>query len=648
MRYWLRRVIFEDNWERQTEELAALCKRAEIDGVLLMEQSHLILTAPYPLTKHRRMAAIYRKMGETLRAAGIRFGINIASLVGHTDMNVPQAYQLNCGRFVGDDLQEANSCYCILDESWQTYASEVCRLYAAADPEYLFIDDDFRSLNHGRTLGCFCPAHVRKTSEKLGRKVTPEEILHSLREASPQALKIRSAWIDANGEGQTAAARRLEKAVHQAYPHVMLGLMSSDEMRHSLQGRKIGETLHALAGENHQMLYRPTGAIYGDAIHGKLFEGHQRMALTMGEVNGPLHTVSELELFPHSRYGCSRRFSEIMMKTQILAGADDITLNLYDYLGNPVEREPVWEQMLHENKPFLEKLSILRKGMKLKGFGLPYRQRESRYRTWNGKAASQLYAHRSLDILLPVMGIPVCFTESQGNALTDAAIQCCTDEELTGFLSKGFLTDAKGALVLEQRGFGQYTGCHVINAGKAIPALEKILPTAYAGEFAGDLMPCRWNLFENTERFILEPFDGAETLTQLLNLEKQPLGSGTVLYRNSLGGICAVTAVSPAPDTWNFRSRAELIRRIIAKLSGDSLPFLIPDRPNLGPIYYEAENGDGLLAVLNGSLDGQSWQLAEPKIRLTERIFPEQAAEGKAPERFLEGISMEIWRTRRM
>ena len=53
----------------------------------------------------------------------------------------------------------------------------------------------------------------------------------------------------------------------------------------------------------------------------------------MGEIHTPFLTYSELELFPHSRYNCSRRFSEIMLRTQILAGADDITLNLYDYLG---------------------------------------------------------------------------------------------------------------------------------------------------------------------------------------------------------------------------------------------------------------------------------------------------------------------------
>lgn len=676
MNYWLRRVIFEDIWEQQTAELISLCKRADIDGVLLMEQSHMMLMSPYPLEKHRRMAAVYRKIGERIREQGIRFGINIASIVGHTDMDVPEAYRMEFQKFVGSNLKEANACYCILDEKWQAYAAEVCRLYAASNPEYLFIDDDFRSLNHGSTLGCFCPIHAENTAEKVKEamktqtfgaeegisgktyeesSLTAADILKALQEDSPYARLVRRSWMEANREGQRKAARRIREAVKKENPQVMIGLMSSDEMRHSLQGRKIEELLREFAGEHQEMLYRPTGAIYGDALHRAVFEGHQRMALTMGEIKGRLHTVSELELFPHSRFGCSRRFSEIMLQTQILAGADDITLNLYDYLGNPLKREPVWEEMLSEKKELLKKLAELRKGKRLKGFGLPYRQEEARFKTWNGSDAAMLYADRTLDILLPAMGIPVQFTEGTANAVTGEAVWCYSDEELKRFLSKGFLTDAKGAEILWQRGFGEYLGCYVKKAEKAIPALEKILPGIYAGEFAGDFLPCRWNLFAPEKRYVLEPFTGAEVLTQLLDLEKCPVtldstenpgkfqcAAGAVLYRNSLGGSCAVFALAPKPDTWNFRARAWLAGRVIEALSGDELPLLIPDRPNLGPIYYEDEESQkGLLAVINGSLDSYDYKITDAKINLVKRL------NGSGEPGRIEGMSMEIWETER-
>ena len=646
MKYWLRKVIFEDRWQEQLEELIGLCGRAQIDGVLLMEESHLLLMSPWPLERHRRMAGIYRRMGERLKQEGIRFGVNIASLVGHTDMEVPEEYRLGFQKWVGESGKEAHACYCIQDEAWQDYAAEVCRLYASAGPECLFVDDDFRSLNHGSLLGCFCPIHVKKTAERLERPVSAEDIRQALREESEEALRIRTAWMEANYEGQEQAAGKIERAVHEEDPSVSIGLMSSDELRHSLQGRPIGRLLGVFAGEGRTTLYRPTGAIYGDAMHKAVFEGHQRMALTMGEIHTPFLTYSELELFPHSRYNCSRRFSEIMLRTQILAGADDITLNLYDYLGNPVEQEPVWEEMLKENRKPLEHLQELRRGKKLKGFGLPYRMTESRYRTQKNGSAAELYPDRSLDLLLPAMGIPVQFTEGEGNAVIGEAIRCYSDEELQRFLSKGFLTDARGAQILTERGFGEYLGCRVLPAQEKIPAAEEIL--SLAGEFTGDLIPTRWNRFSRQERFLLEPENGAEEITRLLDLENRRIGAGTVLFHNSLGGRVAVSAVRPVWDAWAYRPKACLVRSILLWLAPSALPLFIPDCPDLGPIYYENdETGEGLLAVLNGSLDGYRYRVESEQVRLIKRAEPGKA--GGSGESFrLEGLDMEIWETRRI
>lgn len=645
MKYWLRKVIFEDRWQEQLEELLLLCKRARIDGVLLMEESHLLLMAPYPLEKHRRMAAIYAEMGKRLEKEGIRFGVNIASLVGHTDMDVPEEYRLHFQKWVGDDGKQAHACYCILDEKWQDYAAEVCRLYAAAGPECLFVDDDFRSLNHGRLLGCFCPVHVRKTAERLGRQIKAEDIKNALQEKGEEARKIRTAWMEANYAGQEEAAQKIEETVHRENPSVMIGLMSSDELRHSLQGRPIGGLLSVFAGKGRKALYRPTGAIYGDAIHQAVFEGHQRMALTMHEVQVPFLTFSELELFPHTRYSCSRRFSEIMLRTQILAGADDITLNLYDYLGNPVEREPGWEKMLVDNREALERLQKLRRGKVMKGVGLPYRVTESGYRTMKKGAVPGLYPDRNLDLLFPAMGFPVQFDEGEANALIGEAVCCYTDEDLIRMLSKGFLTDAAGAAILEQRGFTKYIGCRVCLAGGQIPAAERIMAASGTEGFIGDLIPTRWNLFPREERFLLEPESGAEVLTELLDLERRRIGAGVVLFQNSLGGTVAVFAVKPIWDTWAFRARAGLIRSVLMKLSASALPLVIPDCPDLGPIYYEDENtGEGILAVLNGSLDACHFQVESDQIRLTEQVEAGRSGEPC----YLEGLDMEIWKTERI
>ena len=56
MKYWLRKVIFEDRWQEQLEELIGLCGRAQIDGVLLIEEGPERRRSPAPLAEHRTAA----------------------------------------------------------------------------------------------------------------------------------------------------------------------------------------------------------------------------------------------------------------------------------------------------------------------------------------------------------------------------------------------------------------------------------------------------------------------------------------------------------------------------------------------------------------------------------------------------------------
>ncbi|MFQ7725188.1 MAG: hypothetical protein ACLRI7_01930 [Ruthenibacterium lactatiformans] len=63
--------------------------------------------------------------------------------------------------------------YCIADEAWVEYTAKISALYAATRPARLMLDDDFRSLNHTASYGCFCETHARLVSRELGYDVRP-------------------------------------------------------------------------------------------------------------------------------------------------------------------------------------------------------------------------------------------------------------------------------------------------------------------------------------------------------------------------------------------------------------------------------------------------------------------------------------------
>lgn len=540
MDYTLRRVIFEDSWQRQTEEIIDLCKDAKIKGVLLMEESHLANMAPLLLAKHQKMANIYGEMAKRLRNAGISYGINLATIVGHSDTPIPDEYQLPYQKFVGENLKEANACYCILDSNWQEYAVDVVALYSKTQPDQIFIDDDFRSLNHGQQFGCFCPLHVKKTSEILGKKVTASEIVEAWKEDNFENYKIREAWQKANFQGQLIAAQKISKAIKNINSHTKVGLMSSDEFRHSLQGRDIQQLLRAFAGPNQELLYRPTGAVYGDGIRQSLIEGHQRMALTLKQVTEKVQVVSELELFPHTRFTSSERISRIMMELQVLAGADEVSLNLYDYLGNPINKVPVWRQMLISAREDLAALQNLRAGKKLCGFGLPYKLTESLMEPSTKSGAVPHYPQRPFDLLLPRLGIPVQFEKAKGNALFGNAVNCYNDEEILSFLSNGLFIDALGAINLQKRGFGKFLGCTIENfSADEIPAMEKIISKKYGQKSFEEYLPSNWHRFRNDAKYLpvkLLPNVRTEIISEYVDLKRESLSPAMTLYNNELGG----------------------------------------------------------------------------------------------------------------
>lgn len=607
MNYMLRRTILEDRWQAQLTELIALCRSAGIEEVLLMEESHQLLMVPFPLEKHRRMAAIYAQMAEELRRAGIIFSINLAALVGHSDASVADYLVLPFQKFVGSDLREAHACYCILDEQWQAYAAEVCALYAAGKPDKMFVDDDFRSLGHTTLFGCFCPLHVRQTAQALGLvKLTAQQLLKQVCGTTEEDRRVRVAWMEINFAGQMQAARKMREATERVSPQTRLGLMNSGERFHALQGRDMQRLLREFSGPAHRPVSRPCGACYAEALQEDIWIMPQFMSLSMSAAGPDVQTVSEVDNGPHTRYTKSLFFTRFQMELHTLAGADDITLNIYDVLGTPFAQEPGFARLLAEMKGRLEIVRQARLGKTPKGFALPWHKDCAKHRINRSGRMDDLIPNRELDLLLPRMGIPTQFAAGPANAILGDDILCYSEAEVREFLKGGLLLDGVALEHLEQRGLGRLLGCS--SAGPLRHGtVERMEKGEFGGPFADNLIATNWYCQDPLENYArrLAPAAGAMEPTSLLDLElKKRLGPGLVLFENELGGRVAVLAVPPGKWQWLYRSRAYLIIRVIQWLMQGSLPVWVDDCPNVGPFYYEdPQSGAGLLGLVSASLD---------------------------------------------
>lgn len=603
MRYIIRCAVHEPYWERQLEDLVSICHSAGIEEVLLMEQCHQIIMSPYPLEKHRRMADIYSHMAERLRGEDIEYSVNIATIVGHADTVPPSGYSLPFTKFVSSTLVPSHSICCILDDDWVEYASEVASLYASTSPNLLMVDDDFRSVNHTDFLGCFCPLHVRKTAEKLGISLDAERLRDAVLHPEIYGYDIRKAWMEVNFQGQLKAARKIGEAARQSCPSVKVGLMNSGEPQHSVQGRCMQELLMAFSGTDIGVS-RPLGGAYSDVVHDDIASAYLGMSLSMEMVPGS-YTISEVENWPHTLMTKSLRSTELQMKLHTLAGADALSLNIFDYLATPYSQESGFISMISSVRKELNLIEQHIKGMRSRGIGMLWKGNEAE------RAGCSLIPSRAMDGLLAQMGIPIMFREGPVNFLYGETAAVLDDDVLIRLLSKGLIISSEAIDVLVSRGFSEYLGIRM--RGRIDSAgVERIVPHLLSGRYSGNMLST--NEFRLIGKGITIPcydaIDKGDVISVFEDVEYRIISDAMIVHENCLGGHVLLMPVPFSLWSYAFRSRADVIKSFIRLFDNDAicLPSL-----NVFPICLESENGeDSILALINTGFDVEETELPFP------------------------------------
>ena len=607
MEYILRLVIQEGTWRRQVQDVLALCARAPVREVMLMEESHQIMTSPFPMEKHRRMAEIYGDVAAALGEGGIRCSINLATCVGHGDNRVPEDLRLPFTKFVGASMEPAQAVYCIADRAWVDYTCGVCKLYAkAVRPVRMMIDDDFRSLNHSQLAGCFCEEHARLTSQRLGYAVTGLELKEAACGRGDRSGEIRAAWMEVNAQAQEYAAAAIGRAIHSVSPETQVGLMNSGEPAHSVQGRNMDRLLKAFA-DGGKCLSRPMGGAYCDTLYEGLVAMVTGMSLSMAAVHEDTDWVSEVENYPHSPYTKSAAVTKLQMMLHTMAGADALSLNLYDYLATPMVLQPQWERMILEVDGRVQQIEALRRGKRMTGVGLPWcgemaARMENRSHTPEG-----ILPQRPMDTILPLLGIPVQFAPARTNVLLGDQVLCYSRAQLEKFLSGGLLLDAVAADHIRDRGLGHLLGCQTAETVTG-PCVEEITDEKLGGEWTGTLLCTNWEAVSRRgERIVtLIPQDGAQVLCRLLDQERNPIAPSMTLFDNDLGGRISVMSVPVDSFCWLSCGRAALMRSVLGHMPGGAALPILTGGDHIAPFYYTDDRGQGLLGLVNCGLDGET------------------------------------------
>jgi len=578
--YMLRRTLPPWKAEETIDEAVRFCQESGIGEVIWKIDVEEFAHALPELSRIERYIPWLKEAKRRLAQAGVLTSINPWVTLNHEDRGLDLSQVFPDMEWMVDYAGvSAKSCACPLSPAWQEWLVEAYKRYASVEPNILWVEDDFRNFNHTPVrYGCFCPRHLRAFSERIAAPTDRESLVLGILKPGPPD-PIRAQWLDFLGDVMVKVAGRLEQAVHGVSPETRLGLMTSDPWSHSVEGRKWGKLMRALAGP-HEAVVRPSLGNYSeqpapykeDSPYGLYYQG-ENMRRTVFCLPKPYRIAPELENYNYTRFSKSVAFTRAQIALSALMKAPQITMNLFDHMGSPLSIEPGYGEMLKTSKPFFDALAdrCRPEGVE-RGVRILHSEQAARFTFLQADADYEDLSPDDNGWMMPLqaLGIPATFEASDVIAVTGQILRVFGDEIPTLF-SRGVLSDLSAAETLVDMGYEDLLGATIKRTfpKRTIPLSAEELTDPQFGGAEGRYMTLS-SISANQRIAELLPEVGSRVISHLVNPDREVVMPGWVLSENPCGGR---TALCPCDLSKGVRKaflnwyRKEQLKQVVAWLN---------------------------------------------------------------------------------
>lgn len=516
-------------------------------------------------------------------------------------------------KIVGIDGAVSRSANCPLDRHYiKLLGGYLQTVVERGAPPYIFFEDDYEVSNHDVVqYGCFCPLHLERFSERIGKTMSRAEVEATFRRGDEQSAQLRKAWAILMKDSLVELAGALRRAVDEVAPQTRMALCQPGTC--DFDGDLTEAVARAFAGSTKPMV-RLFGTDYNSDVANNfpaLTFHFLHAKQTLGE---DLELIHESDPFPHSRFFFSAAKLRSLITLAMFYGLDGALTYVTQYTDGPLEEEGYYS-MVGASRAFFSELRRSVTDCRLAGPRLMYRPHAHVHRPIVGAGVPLVIAPAWASVL-GRFGIPYAIKSEEGAVMVCGEdVLDLTGEEIVELLSGGVFLDGLAAFYLCQKGYGDLLGTGITEMDSASSyriCQEKLTASnPWRAHTQGSRMyftDLTVTTFQRSNVFRLDAHDNSvQTVSEFIDEFGQTVAPATLLYTNRLGGRVAINAfnlaLNASASIYNYK-RKEQFRGIIEWLSGNHLPVYAEKAPNVFVGAQEhKESGDKIVAVFNLSLD---------------------------------------------
>lgn len=560
---------------------------------------------PLPLATIEERAAQLAALIPQCRALGLTTGINHLATLGHLDEYLDFGLAEPWQRLRNFDGRETRGSFCPRDPGMRAYIAAAYRALARARPDFIWVDDDLR-LGHHPPIGypCFCDRCLAAFAAATGRAWTrPELVAACNRGPLAERLAQRRAWLAHNRRTMTEVLAHIRAAVDEVDPALPLGWMPVELW---YDGFDYDGWFAALGGP-HRLpgKARPGGGFYTDQTPGDMIAKAHSIGWQTALLPPDLLDVqSEHENFPYLRLRKSLHAFGTEVGVYLAAGCTGTALNPMGTTPDP----------LGEFRPCFDRIAAWREFYDAEVAAFGRSPCEGLWEAWS----KDLFAAKGVDDWFEApfaagthgalremseLGLPLAYGREGAAAavLGGDAPLAFSRAELLELLAGGLWLDGRALQRLHELGLGEFTG-FALAPERPRDAVEIHTDDPLNGPHAGwrrDTRPSFWQVTTYT----LTPLTPASrALAQVADIAGRPLGIGSGVYENRLGGRIAICGYSP----WTLLptlAKTVQLKNLARWLSRDRLPAFVGSYDRMALWCRRDAEGHLAILVLNATLD---------------------------------------------